>query len=260
LKRLPSFSLGTEKTDFTLSHKYSNPYLNKTNTMPRRQQRSLLPLISIAGGLVAIGAIIGGVYRSKTQQTSNSNNNNIGISGGGIIHVDEKSIQSITTKSTEEISSSSADEENNNSRISSSSTTSSSFRYHSTNTTTKGDSHAGLACATKEMEMIVVELASKDAIVASLDAKLASKDASMHDELLSTNAMVDSMTQEMEKLGVELVSKNAIIASLDAKLESMNDELLLKKIMIDRFKAIITRETELLLERGKGIPKFVTIQ
>jgi hypothetical protein len=107
------------------------------------------------------------------------------------------------------------------------------------------------------MEMIVVELASKDAIVASLDAKLASKDASLHDELLSTNAMVDSMTQEMEKLGVELVSKNAIIASLDAKLESMNDELLLKKIMIDRFKAIITRETELLLERGKGIPSLL---
>ena len=64
----------------------------------------------------------------------------------------------------------------------------------------------------------------------------------MTEELLSTNAMVDSMTQEMEKLGVELVSKNTIVASLDTKLES-------KDIMIDRFKAIITRETELLLSK-----------
>ena len=71
--------------------------------------RSLLSLISIAGGLVAIGAIIGGVYRSKTQKKTLN---------------DELSIQSITSKSTEEMSSSSADEENNNSRISSSSMTS----------------------------------------------------------------------------------------------------------------------------------------
>ena len=71
--------------------------------------RSLLSLISIAGGLVAIGAIIGGVYRSKTQKKTLS---------------DEISIQSITSKSTDEMSSSSADEENNNSRISSSSMTS----------------------------------------------------------------------------------------------------------------------------------------
>jgi hypothetical protein len=71
-------------------------------------------LISIAGGLVAIGAIIGGVYRTKKQKkTSNNNNNN----GSGIIHLDEKSIQSINSKSTDEseMLSSLADEENDNS-------------------------------------------------------------------------------------------------------------------------------------------------
>jgi hypothetical protein len=67
-------------------------------------------LISIAGGLVAIGAIICGVYLSKNQNN-----------GGGIIHLDEKSIQSINSKSTDEseMSESLADEENNDSRISS---------------------------------------------------------------------------------------------------------------------------------------------
>jgi hypothetical protein len=54
--------------------------------------RSLLPLISIAGGLVAIGAIIGGVYHSNTHKKKTSSN------GGG----DEKSIQSINSKSTDE--------------------------------------------------------------------------------------------------------------------------------------------------------------
>jgi len=63
--------------------------------------------------------------------------------------------------------------------------------------------------------MIVVELASKDAIITSLDAKLASKDA-----------IITSM----------LVSKDAIIASKDA--------------MIDGMKAIIMRETVLLLRKG----------
>jgi hypothetical protein len=51
--------------------------------------RSLLPLISIAGGLVAIGAIIGGVYRSNKHKKKTC---------GG----DEKSIQSINSKSTDE--------------------------------------------------------------------------------------------------------------------------------------------------------------
>jgi hypothetical protein len=78
--------------------------------------RSLLPLISIAGGLVAIGAIIGGVYRTKKQKKTSNNN------GGG----DEKSIQSINSKSTDEseLSSSLADEENDNSRIASTTTSS----------------------------------------------------------------------------------------------------------------------------------------
>ena len=87
-----------------------------TTTATSASNRSLLPLISIAGGLLAIGAIIGGVYRNKKQKkTSNSNNNN----GGGIIHLDEKSIQSINSKSTDEMSSSLADEENNDSRLTS---------------------------------------------------------------------------------------------------------------------------------------------
>jgi hypothetical protein len=75
--------------------------------------RNLLPLISIAGGLVAIGAIIGGVYRSNKHKKKTSNCNN----GGG----DEKSIQSINSKSTDEseVSVSLADEENDNSQISS---------------------------------------------------------------------------------------------------------------------------------------------
>jgi hypothetical protein len=74
--------------------------------------RSLLPLISIAGGLVAIGAIIGGVYRSKKQKTISNNNGR-----GGIVHLDEKSIQSINSKSTDEseMSASMVDEENNSS-------------------------------------------------------------------------------------------------------------------------------------------------
>ena len=80
-----------------------------STTTTKAASRSLLPLISIAGGLVAIGAIMGGVYRNKTQKKTLN---------------DDISIQSITSKSTEEMSSSSADEENNNSRISSSSMTS----------------------------------------------------------------------------------------------------------------------------------------
>jgi hypothetical protein len=83
--------------------------------------RSLLPLISIAGGLVAIGTIICGVYRSKKQKkTSNYNN------GGG----NEKSIQSINSKSTEEseMSASLADEENNDSQISSTTSSLASMR------------------------------------------------------------------------------------------------------------------------------------
>jgi hypothetical protein len=80
-----------------------------STTTTKAASRSLLPLISIAGGLVAIGAIIGGVYRNKTQKKTLN---------------DEISIKSITSKSTDEMSSSSADEENNNSRISSSSMTS----------------------------------------------------------------------------------------------------------------------------------------
>jgi hypothetical protein len=75
--------------------------------------RSLLPLISIAGGLVAIGAVIGGVYRTKKQKKTSKTH-------------DEKSIQSINSKSTDEseMSVSLADEENDNSRISSTTTSS----------------------------------------------------------------------------------------------------------------------------------------
>jgi uncharacterized membrane protein YebE (DUF533 family) len=67
----------------------------------------LLPLISIAGGLVAIGAIIGGFYHNKKKKTA-------------ITH-DEKSIQSINSKSTDESDMlvSLADEENNDSQLSS---------------------------------------------------------------------------------------------------------------------------------------------
>jgi uncharacterized membrane protein YebE (DUF533 family) len=63
----------------------------------------LLPLISIAGGLVAIGAIIGGFYHNKKKKTA-------------ITH-DEKSIQSINSKSDMLVSL--ADEENNDSQLSS---------------------------------------------------------------------------------------------------------------------------------------------
>lgn len=48
------------------------------------------PLIAIAGGLVALTLLVGGFYRMK-----NSNSN-------GIIHPDEKSTQSINSKSTDE--------------------------------------------------------------------------------------------------------------------------------------------------------------
>ena len=94
----------------TTIHSETFASISTSTTTTKAASRSLLPLISIAGGLVAIGAIIGGVYRSKTQKKTLN---------------DEISIQSITSKSMDEMSSSSADEENNNSRISSSSMTSS---------------------------------------------------------------------------------------------------------------------------------------
>ena len=47
-------------------------------------KRNLLPLISIAGGLVAISAMVAGYYRMKNTKS-------------GIIHPDEKSIQSVAT-------------------------------------------------------------------------------------------------------------------------------------------------------------------
>jgi hypothetical protein len=52
-------------------------------------KRNMLPLISIAGGLIAISAMVGGYYRKKNIKS-------------GIIHPDEKSVQSIDSKSTNE--------------------------------------------------------------------------------------------------------------------------------------------------------------
>jgi hypothetical protein len=67
------------------------------------------PLIAIAGGLVALTLLVGGFYRMK-----NSNSN-------GIIHPDEKSIQSINSKSTDEseMGGSELSEDEENSHISS---------------------------------------------------------------------------------------------------------------------------------------------
>jgi hypothetical protein len=93
----------------TTIHSETFASISTSTTTTKAASRSLLPLISIAGGLVVIGAIIGGIYRNKTQKKTLN---------------DEISIKSITSKSTDEMSSSSADEENNNSRISSSSMTS----------------------------------------------------------------------------------------------------------------------------------------
>ena len=134
---------------------------------------------------------------------------------------------------------------------------------------TKG-SHAGLACLISGAvlsclvsfnllhEKFDARLALKDAIIASLDAKLVISNnimidgmkaiitrvkeaiiTSMHDELLSTNAMVDSMTQEMEKLGVELVSKNDKLQASNEAIHSLEAKLAKKdEIMIDGMKAI----------------------
>ena len=126
---------------------------------------------------------------------------------------------------------------------------------------------------TQEMEMLGVELVSKDAIVASLDAKLASKDAIITSMLVTKDAIIaskdamkaiimretvlllrkgstgnrdkiditsmfDSMTQEMKKLVVEVASKDARIHSLEARLVS-KDEIIAslndksKNIMVD---------------------------
>ena len=52
-------------------------------------KRNMLPLISIAGGLVVISAMVAGYYRKKNTKS-------------GIIHPDEKSVQSIDSKSTNE--------------------------------------------------------------------------------------------------------------------------------------------------------------
>jgi hypothetical protein len=65
---------------------------------------------------------------------------------------------------------------------------------------------------TQEMEKLVLEVALKNDIIASLDAKL----ASTNDELLSKNIMVDSMTQEMMEMHdsrMFLASKDVIIKS-----------------------------------------------
>ncbi len=50
----------------------------------------MLPLISIAGGLVAVSAMVAGYYHKKNTKS-------------GIIHPDDKSVQSFDSKSTNEL-------------------------------------------------------------------------------------------------------------------------------------------------------------
>ena len=141
---------------------------------------------------------------------------------------------------------------------------------------TKG-SHAGLACLISGAvlsclvsfnllhEKFDARLALKDAIIASLDAKLViSKNVMIYGmkafitrvkdaiitsmkELLPKNILVESMTKEMEKLYKLLESKNdklqasneaihsleAKLASKDAIIASMTDELLSTNAMVD---------------------------
>ena len=99
---------------------------------------------------------------------------------------------------------------------------------------------------TQEIEELVYEVASKNDIIASLDAKL----ASTNEELLLINAKVDSMTQVMEKLVVDLASNEASI--VDGSTQEMKELLASKNILIDGLKAIIMRETELICKRNKN--------
>ena len=109
-----------------------------------------------------------------------------------------------------------------------------------------GWTNAKVDSMTQEIEELVDEVASKNDIIASLDAKL----ASTNEELLLTNAKVDSMTQVMEKLVVDLASNEASI--VDGSTQEMKELLASKNILIDGLKAIIMRETELICKRNKN--------
>ena len=97
---------------------------------------------------------------------------------------------------------------------------------------TKGNLHsAGLACLI--LVTVLSCLVSFSLLLEKFDAKIASKDAiiaSMNEELLSKNIMVDSMTQEIEKLVDELAStNNNLLASNEAIINSSTQQMMEKR-------------------------------